>query len=277
MSNSDSSTSHKSCLSCRSLCWYISCNSFLVRAALFLRQKLSSSSSEISSFVYGFLYSSSLAGYIYTADKKQGRGKEQVYYAIKDKGLRLLIISDDKTHPLKFWKALLGYSHHNKKAITSAKMEECYQLFMEKYLKYKNHSFSFQFDIFDNMRDKWLQDFILDKDKISLQQKVLEVLALYPYIDQSIIGKKYNKKYWDFLLHSTVRIQQNNEGLKTYELSLFGVILVLTLIRYYDKDRLNHALYYQHISFPKYYDKIARNYHNRLPLIFGKWPLLKRN
>ncbi len=254
-------------------------------------------------------------GYIKIADEKQGRGKKQVYYTITEKGLKLLIISDDNYHPLRFWNPLVGYCHHNDGGLASDKIEEFYQLFIEKYLKYRSYGFSFEFDIFNNMRDKWLREMILNLDKPSPEQKVLEVLAIYPkitfkelvekigenksntskvlstytfesykrptdeneyYMDQNIIGKKHNKKYWDFLLHNTVIVSHNSEGVKTYELSLFGVILVLTLVRYYDMDKLNPGLYYRDILFPDYYDKIASNYQNKLPLIFGKWNLLKK-
>jgi hypothetical protein len=40
--------------------------------------------------------------------------------------------------------------------------------------------------------------------------------------------------------------------------------------------KLKHGLYYKEESFETYYDKIAVNYKNNLPLIFGKWYLLKR-
>ena len=94
------------------------------------------------------------------------------------------------------------------------------------------------------------------------------------YIYQNIIGKKYNKKYWDLLLHSVIIANQNKKGIETYRLSLFGVILCLTLVRYYDMGKLKHGLYYNDILFPDYYDKIASNYKDKLPLIFGKWNLL---
>ncbi len=57
-------------------------------------------------------------------------------------------------------------------------------------------------------------------------------------------------------------------------MSLFGVILALTVIRCKDQDKLRHQLYYQDLSFIKYYDNIAHNYKEKLPLIFGKWSLL---
>lgn len=260
-------------------------------------------------------------GLIQKGRRKFGRGRRQFYYKITDKGVELLI-SYEPTHPLKFWKAMYGYCHHHNDngKISYDKVENLYQLFMKRYLKYQSHGFSFQMDIFDNMRDKWFKEFILNSDdddnnkKLSLEQKVIEVLAIYPkstfeelvektkedeseinkvlstytlesykplvdeneyYTDQNIIGKKYNKKYWDFLLHNTVIVRQNSDGIKTYDLSLFGVILALTLVRYYDTGKLKHGLYYRNISFSNYYDKIASNYQDKLPLIFGKWNLLK--
>jgi len=40
-------------------------------------------------------------------------------------------------------------------------------------------------------------------------------------------------------------------------------------------DKLKHGLYYKDILFADYYDKIASNYKDKLPLIFGKWNLLR--
>ena len=53
-------------------------------------------------------------------------------------------------------------------------------------------------------------------------------------------------------------------------------MLVITLVRYHDMNRLKLGLYYNNILFGEYYDKIASNYKKKLPLIFGKWYLLKR-
>ena len=40
-------------------------------------------------------------------------------------------------------------------------------------------------------------------------------------------------------------------------------------------DKLKHGLYYNNVSFAEYYDKIASNYTDKLPFIFGKWKVLK--
>lgn len=145
-------------------------------------------------------------------------------------------------------------------------------MFLERYLRYRNYSFSFQLDIFDNMRDKLLDRIMLTTDKLNLEQKIIEILAIYPritleeliektrasrsdiskclstftlesytplndetvYIHQGIIGKKHNKKYWDFLLHSIIITKQRTENdTKTYELSLFAVVKEVSLSTIY--------------------------------------------
>ena len=96
------------------------------------------------------------------------------------------------------------------------------------------------------------------------------------YLYQESIGKRHNKKYWDLLLHSVIIVKSGKDNIKTYESSLFGVILVLLLVRYHDRGHLEHGLYYNNFSFFDYYDKIAHTYEHKFPLIFGKWSLLKK-
>lgn len=78
---------------------------------------------------------------------------------------------------------------------------------------------------------------------------------------------------------STFLINQSNSK---YELSLLGVMLVLAIIRhfYIGIDDVRHPSdiligLYNKINLRDYFDKIATNYANKLPLIFGKWDLLK--
>ena len=80
----------------------------------------------------------------------------------------------------------------------------------------------------------------------------------------------------DFLLHYTVVVKKGLKDNILLQLSLFGIILVLTILRYNDMGRLKHGLYFSNITYEQYYDKIASNYKNKLPLIFGKWYLLKQ-
>ena len=111
--------------------------------------------------------------------KQYTRGRKQYYYVITYSGLELLITDDP--HPLKFWKVMFGYCYHNN-LLDSDKIEEFYDLFKEKFLKYRNQSFFFQLDIFDNMCDKWLREMILNSNRLSLEQKIIEILAINPGI-----------------------------------------------------------------------------------------------
>ena len=289
-----------------------------ILACLVLRGKLSKG--EVESLLKGRQHANIINSFkrleeynwVKKSGQKFGRGKKQDYYRVTQQGLELLI--GDEPDPIKFWKALLGYRHHTNQRLSAGNINSIYNTFLEKYLRYRNHSFSFQLDIFDNMLYKLLDPIMLTTEKLNLEQKIVEILAIYPiitleeliektrasrsdiskclatftlesyaplndenaYIHQGVIGKKHNKKYWDFLLHSIIIAKQGAEnGTKTYELSLFGVMVVLTLIRCSERGELKHDLYYNEIRFPEYYDKIASNYAHKLPLIFKKWDFLK--
>jgi hypothetical protein len=133
------------------------------------------------------------------------------------------------------------------------------------------------------MSKKWIEDFVISKNTITPEQKILETLSLYPKISlkglsersnlnffsmnkvlhshtmefypdiipsktiasnvkeefigvvldnrENFRGKKDNQKYWDFIQHNLINITVNKNGEKFFELSLFGVILILKLIR----------------------------------------------
>jgi hypothetical protein len=84
-------------------------------------------------------------------------------------------------------------------------------------------------------------------------------------------------EYYEFMLHSIIIATKNGKsgGTSVYELSLFGVVLALALVRYNDAERLNSSLHYNKIPLPDYFGIVAKNYRDKLPLIFGKWDLLK--
>jgi DNA-binding MarR family transcriptional regulator len=74
----------------------------------------------------------------------------------------------------------------------------------------------------------------------------------------------------------------------TYRLSLFGLILTMALILFYYKGTNDSrydtfiekpfkiSLFYDKVDLHKYFDTIASNYKENLPLIFGKWNILQR-
>ncbi len=244
--------------------------------------------------------------YIKVADRKQRRGKEQVYYTITEKGVKALLA--DRDFPAhRFWEILHGFCQNNDDLVMLDKVEEFYNIVMRRYLKYCDHGFFFQSGIFHNLCHNWFEETIFKSNKITTAQKVIETLAINPKITfeklleetresestvkqvlnsySSISGswddwsvKRNNEEYADFLNHNIVITRQSNgddNSKLAYSLSLFGIMLCLLLIRYKDMGMLKHGLYSRHFSVQQYYDKIASKYEEKLPLVFGKWNQLK--
>jgi hypothetical protein len=263
-----------------------------------------------------------------------GKGRQQIYYKITGRGLCVLITDYDKImekviDPQMFWRIMMTFCHeyksHSATTTTSTTtntnvirlnmVEEFYELFLGKYLKYSSgHGYSFQLDQFNQMRDNWIKHTILSSDRLTLDQIILEILAIHPgitldelanmvtearatreqiestlsdytptphkttWVDEygNAEGMEYNKTDWHFQLHKTIVIRPSANGNNLYELSLFGVLLVQSLVLNRERDILKHGLYYDDKSFENYFDKIASNYRSKLPLVFGKWDLLKK-
>ena len=243
--------------------------------------------------------------YIRCAHKKSGRGRIQVYYAITEKGLKALLYYDD-FEPIKFWEILHGYCQYSDEIVMLDKIEEFYQIVIRRYLKHYVHEFSFQLDIFDYICNNWFQKTIVMSNGITPLQKVIEILASYPKItferlleeidepkklvkeilrsysstskppEESISFDTLNRTYSNFVIKNIIITEHDDNDVKpTYELSLFGAMLCLALIRYNDMGRLKGGLYLKESSFEEYYDLVALNYKKKLPLIFGKWNQLK--
>ena len=150
------------------------------------------------------------------------------------------------------------------------------------------------------MCSKWIQDYAKNEDIISLEQKVIEVLAIYPGLSlkqivnntgetreekiikvlDSYIMKEFHYKdnydinsdddngdsleqYLDFMHHCIVAIRLTAKGTETYELSLFGIIIAMTLIRYHEMGRRRISLFYHglsrnHLSFTYIHQSFVR-------------------
>jgi DNA-binding MarR family transcriptional regulator len=125
-------------------------------------------------------------------------------------------------------------------------------------------------------------------------EKIISSYSFRP-VEHVVIDKEFVQKYhagkidaasimnehWEFLLHSIIiAIEKDDDddrkgGASVYELSLFGAIVALALIRHNDAGMLKLGLYYSKTPLQDYFDKVATNYKDKLPLIFGKWNLLK--
>ncbi|MGI9010279.1 MAG: hypothetical protein ACR2F1_03710 [Nitrososphaeraceae archaeon] len=201
----------------------------------------------------------------------------------------------------------------NKKNDTD-QVDKFFELFFKKYLLYSNRNHLDLHDIFNNMSNFWFEELQENPNGISPEQKILEVLAVNPpltvselkektkldidiinkilyshtiefftstirssskvYIFSNTTQKNKNKLYSLFFRHNLIKVKRDESNDVKYELSLFGVILVLKLIRYYNIENKENY-YFNQFPFVDYFNKIAENYKEKIPLIFGKWNILK--
>jgi len=239
-------------------------------------------------------------------------GRREFFFSITEDGLSTLIL--EIRLPQEFWSIMLGYCYHTKNNVSLKKIKDFYQLFIQKYLKYSERQrFTFELELFDIACNDWL-DKINANEKIPIAQVILETLALHPNltlreIAQNMKGfrevevantlsnlisiknrpatandSRYDYTHgtahviekWQLLSTKIIKVRHNLRGVDTYQLSLFGVLFLLKLIRQNDINRLRHGLYNNDKSFLEYCDIIAYNYRDAIPLIFGKWSLLKK-
>ncbi|MGB7661921.1 MAG: hypothetical protein WBL67_04215 [Nitrososphaeraceae archaeon] len=238
--------------------------------------------------------------------KVYGRGRPQKYYAITEYGLKKLI-ADKRISKTQFWQVISHYCSNTDSVLTIDKIEGLLLTFMNHYVKYRYHGFTLYSDDFLKVCNNLFKERIQISDRISTFQKVLEVLAinpkiafndlvekvgepksrvkkvlsLYSYRPRSFQGtdtikNDYGKKNADFIVKNIITMNQESNDGSTYDLSLFGVMLTLIIILHNAVRQLKQGLYLEEYTLEEYCDKIAYNYSDKLPLIFGKWGHLRR-
>lgn len=242
-----------------------------------------------------------------------GKGTPRNYYSITKKGMIALIKEglEPKEFWSGLVPYSSEMKHSGRSDMTEGLYELYLQKYL-KYSSGFDYNIILLLDHFNTMCKEWITK-NTDHGSITLDQKVLEILALTGgpdgmaieeicvksgeesgeiirvlrqytptqsyqssflaeedvYLDNSVL----KRELVDTVLRNIITIQTIN-GVKKYSLSLFGIMLVLTLIRYHDMKRLNLYLLR---SYPIHeaFDILALNYKNKLPLIFGHWNTLK--
>ncbi|MGH9995131.1 MAG: hypothetical protein ACRD4J_07840 [Nitrososphaeraceae archaeon] len=238
--------------------------------------------------------------------KVYGRGKPQKYYKVTEYGLKRLI-ADNRISKTQFWEVLRGYCSNNETILPLDKLEEFLLIYIDHYIRFRNHGFATYVDLLHAFCNNGFTERILMSERIPTFQKVLEVLAINPKItfndlaekvaesesnvkevlslysysqrsfqDIDIIINDYSNENSDSIKENIIAVKQEKDDGLTYELTLFGVMLILLIILYNDTKKLRHELYIKNYSFKKYCDKIAHNYSHKLPLVFGKWAHLRQ-
>jgi hypothetical protein len=254
--------------------------------------------------------------------------RDKRYYALTGKGLEAFIeeIASQSSSTEEFWKAIIWYCMLNPNQISVADFEKYCSHFESKYLGHHAiNSYLLQSQFFYKLVKNWLVN-TFDNDNTSISQKVLECMALKRRITlqqlctmtaeseenvKEVLDKHSVKLGYRYYYMSNEELEEGQRGEKhsggkhpdlghmliartdisqhiTYELSLFGIMLVIALIRFnyigIDKVRLGISnrhtdkvrLFFKDVPLKQYFDKIAFNYHDKLPLIFGKWSFLKK-
>jgi hypothetical protein len=88
--------------------------------------------------------------------------------------------------------------------------------------------------------------------------------------------KEMSSQYYNFISHLLIRAIEDKTRKKRYELTLFGVILILAIVL--SNHRISWKVYFNQFlnrrGNANYYSMVVLNYKDKLPLIFGKWKLL---
>ena len=85
------------------------------------------------------------------------------------------------------------YFANSDNTINENNIDRYLNTFFGYYLKYKNKKQCIDLiDIFYNMSKKWMDDFVISKNMITAEQKILEILSLYPKITFNELVKKAN-------------------------------------------------------------------------------------
>jgi hypothetical protein len=240
-------------------------------------------------------------------------GRPEIYYRITELGMYAILAVDPT--PKKFWTLILAFCDHRHIQVSVNQVNDFYRFFIGKYMKYPTcMDYLSLLESVNKMCLNWINSNMNDK-QVSLSQRVIEVLSIYPKVTlkelarrvgneseeqiKSIVNQyamtqiqytdlyytsdddyheRLPERYLDFLQHCIINVHRNYAtGLQTYELSLFGIILVMMLIRKHDRDPTAH-LFEKELTLAEYYYKIASNYEDKLPLIFGKihWHLSRK-
>jgi hypothetical protein len=245
--------------------------------------------------------------------RKTGRRRREKFYKITENGLRALFAPD--MSPDDFWRLMILLLLCSKQLISYEELDDHYRQFERNYFGHSAvYGYFFLSYFFDLIRDSLLQK--LSKSKVCVLQMIIECLALNrsltlpelikktclkedevitildnhsihtnlnlpawsrsPYTSIDDLRKEY---YVNFISHSLIIIIRSDNG-NTYELSLFGVMIMIFLIRYHYLATQNNTTkilsgFHNVLQPNEYCDRIAKNYKEKLPLIFEKWDFLK--
>jgi len=235
------------------------------------------------------------------------RGKP---YILTIKGLEVL--AGEAKSEMELWSLVIGYCAKFKdkekwNSESYSTFNTMLDLFRERFPPYKSiGSYSYILKIFSVMSRKLLTELNQDNSILEFllilarrkemtiteietkmkkeESTIKEILGMLS-MDTSTYSEHYTltggddwdpendrRRYIDFLQHCIV-FYENRNGKRYYYLSLFGLLFLVKILRMKNNKSNKEK---NGTTFEKAFNDIATIYPKKLPLIFGKWPLLKK-
>lgn len=222
------------------------------------------------------------------------------FYGLTNKGLHVLLGEIQSIG--KSWTLVIAHCLRSNKQSKSASFAEIHDIMMSKFLPYHSlGDYSYILKIFLGTCRKFINE-IIDQDKFvknvlfalgECQSATLGEIVSITGKDYSVINSAIEKvsmdcsdytdiydlthevdmenqrlRFMDFLQHCLI-FSYYKDGKIRYELSLFGIVIILIVLRRRETINANRA---RALDFEKKLNLFARIYHkHKLPLIFGKW------
>jgi hypothetical protein len=115
-------------------------------------------------------------------------------------------------------------------------------------------------------------EFIVKKAIEKLSMDCFNYTDIYDVTDE-VDPENQRLRFRDFIQHCLI-LSKGNDGQHFYDLSLFGIILLLKIFR---REKPNSIITNPNPKFEKNLQQVASFYRNdKLPIIFGKWSSLRK-
>ena len=142
--------------------------------------------------------------------------------------------------------------------------------------KVRNQKAQFSEFIADFERKRYQENDVLEGNIINvIDRYTLSSDYSFEQFSETSESMEINAQYSEFISHLLIRVIENKTG-NRYELTLFGVVLILAIVHYY-RHNLPKIFFNEYLDQKRnsyYYNKVVSNYKDKIPLIFAKWQIL---
>lgn len=231
---------------------------------------------------------------------KTKRGRPQLGYTINHDGMELLL---SFCTPPRFWEILSNFCYSREENVSET-VNRLYASFVRNYTGYNAVNLSDRLlETINSFCERWYNAVERTKDG-HIAHKVILALAVEGTLDETELssrlgvnkdeivrivyrysssgGRAEMNEVSEFTADSyysshSIEMIPTHFGKQRFKLTLIGIILALYSIRKCDENGIYENFIYKDYTVEDYYARIASKYNDKLPMIFGKWPLLKQS